>query len=516
MDVAQPTGRPAAHSILFLRPEDGCAGEAGDAPDCFVDLNLDQVVASIVRGRDEYDLVGYFGRPLTNADTVAFRQDVFRDIESKEMRLSIDHFAAGMRWVRGLLRQHLRYRYQRATWFFEAAEIYGRAVEDLAQSMSELAPASFGMRRFEDHLSAYTGSVGFRTFRDEAAGIRVGLASVRYNLRIGSGRVTVSSVDTGPDYSAQIEATFERFRRGEVRDYLATFNVEPDLNHVGILDQIALIYPDTFGALDEFVARHQDFMDPTIAAFDREVQFYLAYLEFIDRLRSAGLRFCYPRVSAGSKGLRARQTFDVALAAKLVAQDAQVVTNDVCLRDLERVIVVTGPNQGGKTTFARAFGQLLHLASLGCPVAGSEAAVPLCDQVLTHFGREENLFDLRSRLEDELLRMQAGLQASTARSALVLNEVFTSTTLADAIFLGREILARIEERDLVCVWVTFIDELASASKRTVSMVSNVLPDDPTVRTFKITRRPADGHAYAEAIAAKYGVDYPHLRVRLPE
>lgn len=505
-------------SILY--PGEDAPGLPDDvrAPECFPDLNLDQVVSAVTAGRDEYNLRPFFHTAAPNTATISYRHEVMRDLESKEALGFVKTFSAKMRSMREQVTtlNKLYYRLQKEAVFLDAIAFYCDAVAQLATDLGAAPLQSRGLGAFRQHVDDYVRSTRFRTLHDGMKGIKRELAGIEYTVLMPYTSATVRRFGSEPDYGDIIEKTFARFKQGSVKDYEFKIPDFFEMNHIeaGILEFVARLYPDVFDRLDRFFRDNQAYLDPVIARWDGEIQFYVSYLNYIAPMKRAGLRFCYPSLSETSKAVSSAETFDIALANKLVGDNAPVVTNDFELSGRERIFVVSGPNQGGKTTFARTFGQLHWLGRLGLPVPGRQTTLFVFDKLLTHFEKEEDIHNHRGKLEDDLVRIHAILGEATTRSIVILNEIFTSTTLHDALFLARRVVDRLIQLDVLCVCVTFMDELSKIGPQTVSLVSTVVPDNPAERTYHVVRRTADGRSYAMSIAEKYRVTYDKLKERL--
>lgn len=490
-------------------------GQEG-VPACFPDLHLDELEGLFLAPHRGWGLEAYFRKPLALGEEVAYRQRVAQELEEPAGAAPLRAYLRAMEKVHALLglAEKARNPWQKALYHLQGAQAYLEAVEALGRAWAMAPPRSFGLRGYAAYLESYLRGPGFRELREEARENLGRLAGVRYVLHVHEGRLTLRAYRGEADYGKRVVEAFRPFL-GPALAHLG--GPEPPqgpwLNHVEewLLDHLALLFPEAFAQLRAFHEEHQDFPDPVLGRLEREARFLLAYLDFIAPLRAAGLPFTYPEPAQGPPFF-VQEAFDLVLAAKLVAEGKRPVPNGFRL-DRERILVVTGPNQGGKTTFARMVGQLHHLFALGFPVPGKRARLPVPDRILTHFEARENPEDLRSKLESDLLRLKEMLDLATARSLLLLNEPLASAALEDARFIGRFLVERIQEKGSLAVLVTFLDELARLPG-TKSLVAEVDPQDPARRTFRVVERPADGKAYALALAAKHGLTYEALKERL--
>lgn len=203
--------------------------------------------------------------------------------------------------------------------------------------------------------------------------------------------------------------------------------------------------------------------------------------------------------------------YDLALACA----DKDVVANDTELHPEEKFFILTGPNQGGKTTFARSLGQLVYFAKMGLDVPASSAKVYRFTDILTHFSVEESVETGRGKLREELERLANIMAASLEEGAfvfVVINELFTTAANYDAGIMGKRVLEHFLAKGSRGIYVTHLSELAGEDPRLVSL--RAMLDENGMRTFRIDRSRKDVPADAGSLVGKHGLTYGQLKERL--
>ncbi|MGH3263450.1 MAG: hypothetical protein ACRDNS_15820, partial [Trebonia sp.] len=154
------TPDPPYESILSEHGAEVLEADAAQEPACFGDLHLDQILASLTAGRQEYRLDPLFCQPLRDERAVAYRHQVLGDLEHEDVLGAVNAFARGMRRMREqlALAQRLRNRHQCRRWFLESAATYCDTVRELVRRLSEQELDSSGFRGLRDYLRDYCAS----------------------------------------------------------------------------------------------------------------------------------------------------------------------------------------------------------------------------------------------------------------------------------------------------------------------------------------------------------------------
>ncbi|MBA3946701.1 MAG: hypothetical protein H0X37_19330 [Herpetosiphonaceae bacterium] len=264
--------------------------------------------------------------------------------------------------------------------------------------------------------------------------------------------------------------------------------------------------------------RYREFTGRPFAALEHELAFWLGAVALDTKLNTAGISCCHP-VILPQHERRATITGMINLALALRLLPEHTVANNVSFDDAGRILIVTGPNHGGKTTFLRAIGQLQVMFQLGLRVAAQAAALTPVDAILTHFPQQEGVLAGVGRLDDEAQRLATIFRDATASSLILFNEPLTSTSEREAFAIARDVLRGLQLLGARTVFVTHLHALAAdlttfnedGAEQVTSLVAGVdetRPDDR--RTYRIIKGPPRGSSYAADIAARHGLTWEQL------
>ena len=188
-----------------------------------------------------------------------------------------------------------------------------------------------------------------------------------------------------------------------------------------------------------------------------ELGFYVGCLNLQDLLMRKGEPICFPEpLPAESPMLSGRALYDVCLSLKM---DARVVGNEVA-GDGKRLIMITGANRGGKSTFLRSLGLAQLMMQCGMFVPAQQFRANVCCGLFTHFKREEDATMKSGKLDEELMRMSTIVDSHGANSIVLFNESFGSTNEREGSEIARQIVRGLLEAGTKVYYVTHKFNLA--------------------------------------------------------
>jgi hypothetical protein len=193
-----------------------------------------------------------------------------------------------------------------------------------------------------------------------------------------------------------------------------------------------------------------------------ELAFYVGCVNLHEQLAGKGEPSCLPvPVAAEERRFSFRGLYDACLA---LSMDQRVVGNDADA-DRQDLVVVTGANQGGKSTFLRSVGLAQLMMQCGMFVPAEFFCAALRDGLFTHYRREEDTSMKSGKLDEELRRMSDIVDHLTPHSMILFNESFAATNEREGSEIARQILPALLERRVKIVCVTHLYELANGFYR---------------------------------------------------
>jgi DNA mismatch repair ATPase MutS len=390
---------------------------------------------------------------LTDPEAIVYRQQVLADcLEQPSVVIQLYNLAVeAIGAQKHIWRSFLSSPDSVLNWSVQVLELFVSALRKLRAVADEHAGSfhSEGFARFfamlaseldDDYLATVEGHLKELKFRRGvliSAALGKGNKGIRYVLR----------------------------RLPEPKGWMQRFSVA---NRSGLSFQIADRDENGFRALSDLRGRGINLVanaaaqsaDHILSFFTMlrvELGFYVGCLNLRDRLAAKGEPTCFPVPDApGEPTLSARGLYDVCLTLSI---DARVVGNDLDA-DNRRLVMITGANQGGKSTFLRSVGLAHLMMQCGLFVPAESFRASVSTGVFTHYKREEDPTMTSGKLDEELSRMSDIAGTIRSHCILLCNESFAATNEREGSEIARQVVRALVETGIKVFYVTHLFDLA--------------------------------------------------------
>jgi DNA mismatch repair ATPase MutS len=245
------------------------------------------------------------------------------------------------------------------------------------------------------------------------------------------------------------------------------------------------------------LAQSVDHIKSFFSTLATELAFYVGCLNLHDQLQELRAVTCRPEATPdGTPRLDAQRLYDVSLTLRL---GKPAVGNDV-KADGKSLLVVTGANQGGKSTFLRSVGTAQLMMQSGMFVGAEFFTADVRDRVFTHYKREEDESMESGKFDEELTRMSAIAEDITRQSLFLSNESFGSTNEREGSEVARQVVHALREAGVKVVFVTHLFDFADGIRQEHSddvLFLRASRSDDGARPYKLVEEPPLPTSYGQ-------------------
>lgn len=480
-----------------------------------------------------------------NPHVIGYRQDVLEDcIANPRLRAGLEEvlpLLTEIKWLAATYSRGESALFQTIQRMREL-DLYVQCVQKLNALLTEVGPdlrsEAFGYLRAR--FTELEADPVFQALiqklpelRKSTANMQSATIAVNLDATLRPTHVALLSIDDRP-----VQNTLLNHLLG-IKDEKRDFMLIQEVPWMGkLFHDLERVLKNAYRPVTKALAYYARLSSELLVSLAPEVTFYLSAVRMIDKMQAAGLPMCRPEVApAEERVFQVADLYNVRLALSRSQNGAhapvEVVTNDVQFDDdAGRVLILTGPNQGGKTTYTQGIGLTQVLLQAGLYVPGLEGRISPVDSIFTHFPLEEKPDLNVGRLGEEARRLCSIFQQVTRYSLVLLNESLSSTSPGESFYLAQDIVRGLCLYGVRAIFATHLHELAEkidlinadtpGDSQAASIVAGAMsiPDassEELVRlTYKIVPSPPIGTSYAKNIANRFGISFEQLAQMLQD
>ncbi|PWM45315.1 MAG: hypothetical protein DBX47_04570 [Clostridiales bacterium] len=483
----------------------------------YKDLNLDIIIAELCKITKDYP-VSYIRKMNKNQDIAVFRNEIFKEFLCCDILDTVEKICIEISMLKNKYDHVLKLtdELQSKIANIYVLHSYFELIDKIVEFLSSFKSA--GIKKAIELFDGYLKQLETESVRRKVVAAK-DLLDCYFNLSFELDR----SCKKINFFSENLENS----------PFLTNLDsLSRDLTGVSIIKPFSIVSNENLMHLEEYALKyissiHNDLREclseiPEISliwndllSFKIQISFYYAHLKLIKKLQQKGLPFCFPNfdrsVRVVGSGL-----YDLSLGVlNLENESFKMTMNDISIIPETFGFILTGANQGGKTTFLRSVGLSCYLAMCGCPVPASEITIYPYRSIYSFFYSEEVNESGSSRFEREARLYVSQYQKFDESSLILFNEFFVGTNRVEGVGILKQSIIDLITKKSTFAYVTHFQEIytilgGDVNNRIQYLKVKVSEGLGNRRIYKIQKGLPDGRAYSESITAGYGLTYDGL------